>query len=182
MGDLMMEWLQHGWAWIASLDYSGWVVWTITISLLLGGLLGAILPFVPGPLLLFAAGILHTILRPEAGMGWPGIALLTVLLIIAYVLDFTCSAIGARWFGASRWGIAGVFIGAIVGMFFGLLGMLVGPVIGTLSFEILFAKKTTRPAIKSTWGVVLGTGMGIIARVVISVLMIAVVIIDIVWL
>jgi len=177
----MTEWFQQGWAWVAALDYSGWIVWGITLSLLLGGLLGALLPFVPGPLLLFAAGILHTILRPEAGMSWPGIALLTVLLIVAYVLDFTCSAIGARWFGASRWGIAGVFLGAIVGLFFGMIGMLMGPVIGTLSFEILFAKKTARPAIKSTWGVVLGTGMGLVARVVVSLAMIAVVIVDIAW-
>ncbi len=111
-------------------------------------------------------------------MSWQGITLLGVLLVVAYAVDVAAGAMGARWFGASRWGIAGVFVGGIVGMFFGPFGFILGPVIGGLSFELVFARKKVVPAVRSTWGSVLGTGAGIAVRVVISLIMIATILVD----
>jgi len=156
-------------------------VWVLTGCLLLVGLIGSVLPLLPGPLILFVAGILHTWLQPEAGMSWQGIALLAVQLVIAYVLDFAAGAMGARWFGASRWGIAGVFVGGIVGLFFAPLGFILGPLAGGLLFELFFAKMRMGPAVKSTWGTLLGTGVGLVARLVISLAMVATVLVDILW-
>ncbi|TDU81059.1 hypothetical protein EI77_00361 [Prosthecobacter fusiformis] len=181
----MIEWLTSMWEAVSQafqgIPFEVMGVWTLTVCLLLAGLIGSVLPLVPGPLLLFMAGIIHTLLLPEAGMSWQGIVLLSVWLVVAYVVDFAAGAMGARWFGASRWGIAGVFVGGIVGLFFAPLGFILGPLAGGLLFELLFAKKRMAPAVKSTWGTLLGTGVGLIARLAISFAMVATVLMDILW-
>ena len=110
----MMEWLQDVWqgvvGFFVAIDWSFWGVWSLTVSLLVLGFLGAVLPFLPGPFLIFVAGIVHTVLRPESAMSWTGIGVMGVLLAVAYAIDFFSGMLGARWFGASRWGVAGVFV------------------------------------------------------------------------
>lgn len=181
----MIEWLSDAWESVSQvftgIPYEVIGVWTLTISLLVVGLIGSVVPLLPGPFLIFLAGILHTWLRPESAMSWQGIVILSLLLVVAYVVDMVSGALGARWFGASRWGIAGVFIGGIVGLFFAPLGFILGPIIGGLAFELLFAKKRMAPAVKSTWGTVLGTGLGLVARLGISLAMVATVLIDALW-
>jgi hypothetical protein len=124
----MPDWITSSWestAWFfASVPYAAIAVWSLTGILLAVGLIGSVVPLLPGPFLILIAGILHTILRPESGMSWQGIVILSLWLVLAYVIDFFSGAIGARRFGASRWGIAGVVVGGIVGLFFAPLGFI----------------------------------------------------------
>jgi len=182
----MIEWLTTFWETLShafsSIPFEATGVWALTGCLLLVGIIGSVVPLLPGPLLIFIAGIVHTWLLPGAGMSWQGIVLLSVWMVLAYVVDMAAGALGARWFGASRWGIAGVFVGGIVGLFFAPLGFILGPLLGGLAFELLFAKKRMAPAVKSTWGTLLGTGAGLIARLIISLAMVATVLLDIlIW-
>lgn len=182
----MIEWLNDAWTatadFFTTMPWEMWGVWMVTICLLIVGLIGSVVPFLPGPLLIFVAGIVHTVLRPESGMGIWGIIILSLLLVIAYVLDFVSGAMGARWFGASRWGIAGVFIGGFVGMFFMPFGLVLGPLIGGIACELLFAKMELRPAAKSAWGSLIGTGVGLVLRLALSFAMVATFLLDaLVW-
>lgn len=177
----MTEWFTSLWDTLTSIPFEMLGVWALTLCLLLVGIVGSVVPLLPGPFLIFIAGILHTVLLPEQGMSWQGIVLLSLLLVASYVIDMAAGALGARWFGASRWGIAGVFVGGIVGLFFAPLGFILGPLAGGLLFELLFAKKRMAPAVKSTWGTLLGTGAGLVARLVLSLAMVATVVIDAVW-
>lgn len=177
-----MEWLTDSWHTIVHtfevVPYQLLSVWLLTGSLLLVGLIGSVVPLLPGPFLIFIAGIVHSVLLPSRGMSWQGILILCLLLVLAYFVDLAAGAMGARWFGASRWGIFGVFVGGIVGLFFAPVGFILGPLLGGLLFEILFAKKRVAPALKNTWGTLLGTGLGLIVRVFISLVMIATVLVD----
>lgn len=181
-----MEWLSDMWEAISQffggIPFAVFGIWLLTGSLLLVGVIGSVVPLLPGPFLIFIAGLLHTFLRPESAMSWPGILLLTLLLVLAYVVDMAAGAVGARWFGASRWGIVGVFVGGIAGLFFAPLGFILGPILGGLLFELVFAKKRMAPAVKSTWGTVVGTGVGLVARLAISLAMVATVLVDALWL
>lgn len=181
----MMEWLSQSWEatsqFFQGIPFEVIGVWTLTTCLMLVGLIGSVVPLLPGPFLLFLAGVIHTLLLPTAGMSWQGIVLLALWLVLAYAVDMAAGALGARWFGASRWGIVGVFVGGVVGLFFAPLGFIVGPLAGGLIFELIFAKKRMAPAVKSTWGTLLGTGAGLVARVVISLLMVATVLVDTLW-
>ncbi len=170
--------IQH---WLSSLDLAMYGVWTVTISLLFAGLAGSVLPFVPGPLLIFAGCLFHTLMRAQSAMSWWGIGLELLLLIISYLIDFASGAIGSKWFGGSKWAVWGVIVGGIVGIFFALPGMILGPIIGAFAFEMLFAQKKIAPAAKSTFGSVVGTGVGLVVRLGISVAMIALFFAEAVW-
>jgi uncharacterized protein YqgC (DUF456 family) len=138
--------------------------WSLSVLMVLVGLAGSFLPLLPGPPLIFAGALLHhVVLSGHSGLGfWPliGIAFLTVLCLL---VDVVSGSLGAKWFGASRWGGIGGLVGAIVGLFFGLPGVLLGPVIGAFAGEIL-AGRGILPAGKSTWGTLLGTTAGIFIR------------------
>ena len=93
------------------------------------------------------------------------------MMIAAQVLDIVSGSLGAKWFGATRWGAIGGILGAIIGLFFGLIGIFVGPLMGALAGELLGGKGLL-PAGRSSWGTVLGTTAGIIGKFSIGFLMI----------
>lgn len=167
---------------LALVDLSFWGVWTLTVLLLTLGLIGTVVPLLPGPVLIFIAGVLHTLLRPESGMSWWAIAIQAVLVGVAYGLDIASGAMGTKWFGGSKWGVIGVLVGGVIGLFFGLPGLILGPLIGGFAFEMLFAKKKMTPAAKATWGTLIGTGVGLVARFCVGLAMVAWFFIDALWL
>lgn len=167
--------------WSSSVDWAMWGTWLVTGSLLLAGLVGTVLPMLPGPVVIFVAGVLHSFLRPESAMSWGGIAILGLLLALSFVVDFVSGAMGTKWFGGSKWGIWGVIIGGIVGLFFGLPGLVIGPIAGGFAAEKWLAKKDFQPAARATWGTLVGTTVGMGVRVGISVAMIAVFLVDALW-
>ncbi len=168
--------------WLTSMPWDLLGVWSLTSCLLMVGIIGSVVPFLPGPFLIFIAGIVHTLLRPESAMSTWGFVVLSLLLVLSYVVDLVSGAMGARWFGASRWGIAGVFLGGIVGLFFVPFGLILGPLIGGIAFELIFAKKRLHPAAKSAWGSLLGAGVGLVVRLIIALAMVATFLLDaLVW-
>jgi len=170
------------WQSISSWDVAAWGTWTLTIVLLIAGLAGTVVPLLPGPVLIFVAGLVHTLLLPEQGMSWWGLTILGLLVGVAYLVDFLSGALGSKWFGGSKWGIWGVLLGGLVGLFFGLPGLILGPLIGGFVFEIMFARKKIMPATKSTIGTAVGTGVGMVAKVALGVAMIVWFFYDALWL
>jgi len=148
--------------------------WVIAILLMAAGLLGTILPVFPGTTVILLAAVLHRImLGPEKSISWVVIAVLVLLTIISYALDFASGYWGARRFGASKWGLLGVTIGAVVGIFFGIIGLFVGPVIGAIAGEFIAGKKMIAAG-KAGWGSLLGTLGGMVGKLLIALAMIIV--------
>src|ERR1700751_4925504 len=115
--------------------------WLITIVLFAIGLLGTVVPFLPGTTIILAGAIIHRLmLGPDKSIGWTGIAFLVVLTMISYGLDILSGYFGAKHFGATRWGTVGAIVGAVVGLFFGLIGIFVGPIVGALAGEFIAGK------------------------------------------
>jgi uncharacterized protein YqgC (DUF456 family) len=167
--------------WASSIDWALWGTWTLTILLLVTGLLGTVLPLLPGPVIIFVGGVLHTVLRPESALSWWGITVMALLLALSFFVDFASGALGTKHFGGSKWGVAGVIIGGLVGLFFGLPGLIIGPIVGGFAAEKWIARKEFHPALRATWGTVVGTTVGMVVRVVISVAMVGVFFLDALW-
>ena len=169
-----------------SIPWSGVGAWSldaigqlISWSLIIVGFLGTFLPILPGPVLIVAGAVVHRLwLGAEQSVGWITIAVLGVLLALSIAADYVSSAMGAKWFGATKWGMWGALIGGVFGLFFGILGLLVGPLIGAFAGELLFARKKVSGSLKSTWGTLVGTAVGVLVRGGLAVAMIILFIID----
>ena len=147
--------------------------WTLTILLMLTGLAGTVVPLIPGTVLILAGAVLHRLtLGPEHSVGWTTLLVLTFLMLLSQALELLSGSLGAKYFGATRWGAIGGILGGIVGLFFGLVGLIAGPLLGVLIGELLGGQQIL-PATRSTWGTLLGTTAGLIGKVLIALLLIA---------
>ena len=148
--------------------------WLITIVLFAAGLIGTVLPIFPGTTIILAAAIIHRImLGAEKSIGWYAIALLVLLTLITYALDFLAGYLGAKHFGATRWGTFGAIVGALVGIFFGIIGLFIGPVIGAIAGEFIAGKRMI-DAGRAGWGSLLGNLGGMLAKLIIALAMITI--------
>jgi len=151
------------------------VKWTIIIALIVVGFLGTFLPILPGTTLIFAGCVIHyfTMGLEASGLAWQGLVFITILYVLSLILDWFSGAIGAKWFGSSKWGVIGAIVGGIIGLFFSLPGLIIGPIIGVFAFELAFAKKQVRDASNSTIGTVVGGIAGLIGKLILALGMVA---------
>jgi uncharacterized protein len=148
--------------------------WVITIVLFAVGLIGTIAPVLPGTTIILAATVIHRIvLGPEKSIGWVSIIVLVLLTLATYALDFLAGYFGAKHFGATKWGTLGAILGALVGLFFGIFGLFVGPVIGAIAGEFVSGKRLIEAG-RAGWGSLLGNIGGILAKLIIALVMIAI--------
>ncbi len=148
--------------------------WLIVIVLFAVGLIGTVLPVFPGTTIILAAAVIHRVmLGEEKSVGWGTLAILVLLTIGSYALDFLSGYLGARHFGASKWGTLGAVVGALLGLFFGLIGLFVGPVIGAITGEFIAGKKMVAAG-RAGWGSLLGHIGGMIGKLAIALVMISV--------
>ncbi len=133
--------------------------WILAGLLMLAGLIGAILPVIPGPVLVFTGVLLAAWIDDFAYIGVWSLAIFAVLTAIAMALDFIAGIGGARAAGASRSALAGAAIGTVVGVFFGIPGILLGPFVGALLGELLNVNDfyhATRAGVGAWFGVIVG--------------------------
>ncbi|MFT4177643.1 MAG: DUF456 domain-containing protein [Luteolibacter sp.] len=150
------------------------VAWLVTICLLIAGLVGCILPVLPGHLILLIAVVAHRLMLGYEGSGiaWWSFVILLALMAISQTFEVLSGAAGAKWFGGTKWGAWGALVGSLVGMFFLPFGLLLGPLVGAMVFELAFAKQRAKPAVTSGVGSVVGTLAGMGFKLVIGLLMI----------
>ena len=147
--------------------------WLIAIVVMAVGLIGTVLPIVPGTTIILAAVILHRLmLGSEKSVGWGTIALLALLTALSYLVDLGSNYFGAQRFGATKWGIAGAILGGVIGVFFALPGMLLGPVIGAIAGELISGKRLVAAG-RAGWGTLLGNLAGMLARLLLGLAMIS---------
>jgi Uncharacterized protein conserved in bacteria len=148
--------------------------WFFTVALFAIGLIGTVLPVFPGTIIILAGAVLHRVmLGPEKSISWWTLSVLVLLTVATYALDFLSGYFGARFFGATRWGMFGAVVGALVGIFFGIFGLFVGPVIGAVLGEFVAGKRMI-DAGRAGWGSLLGNLGAMIGKLVIALAMITI--------
>jgi uncharacterized protein len=148
--------------------------WFFTVVLFAVGLIGTVLPVFPGAIIILASAIIHRImLGPEKSIGWWTIGVLVLLTLATYALDFLSGYFGAKYFGATRWGMFGAILGALVGLFFGIIGLFIGPVIGAILGEFIAGKRMI-DAGRAGSGSLLGSLGAMVGKLVIALVMITI--------
>ncbi len=138
-----------------------YILLTFSIILMILGIIGCLVPVLPGPPLNFVGLIMLQITR----FGDFSSRLLIVMGIIAVVvtiLDYVVPIWGTRKFGGSKYGMRGATVGLIVGLFLGPAGIIIGPFVGAFVGEMIF-RDDFRYALKGSFGSLLGflTGIGL---------------------
>src|SRR5439155_6224568 len=157
-----------------SLDPMELFWWSVAVILFAVGLIGTVVPVFPGTIIILAGALLHRMmLGPEKSIRWGTMVILVVLTVVSYALDFLGGYFGAKYFGATKWGMFGAILGALIGIFFGIAGLFVGPVIGAISGEFIAGKRMI-DAGRAGWGSLFGNLGGMIGKLVIALVMITI--------
>jgi len=138
------------------------LLWIVALAMIALGVVGTVLPALPGAVLVFAGILLAAWIDDFTRIGATSLVVLGVLTLIAWLTDFLAAAAGARKVGASWLAIAGATIGTIAGVFTGLVGLVFLPLAGAAIGEYL-ARRDLERAGKvgiATWvGLLLGTAV-----------------------
>ncbi|MDI1253570.1 DUF456 domain-containing protein [Thermomonas sp.] len=140
----------------------------IAAALILIGLIGTVLPALPGLPLVFAGMLLAAWAGGFEQVGIPMLVVLGVLTLVSLVVDFWATALGAKRVGASRKAIIGAMLGTFPGLFFGPLGLLLGPFVGALVGELLHRRRLGGSDLGDAAKIGFGTWLGILFGVVLK--------------
>jgi len=149
------------------------LLFLLAFLLVVLGLVGLLLPVLPGAPLLLAGLVAAAWAENFEKVGWGTLALIGLLAFFGTFIDFAAGAFGAKRFGASKAGMAGAVLGAIVGLFFGLPGVLLGPFVGAVAGELL-ARRSAGAAGRAGVGAALGLVFGAAAKLALAFTMIGV--------
>jgi uncharacterized protein len=148
-------------------------LWTIvSILIMIVGLFGTVLPFLPGIVLIYAGYLFYGFVTDWHAYGATTVVVWGVVTCLLALLDFYAGSIGARKFGASRFGMWGSFIGGAVGaLVAGLPGLILGPFVGAMAGELM-GGRSHQQALRSAWGSIIGFVTGSLLRIAVGVVMI----------
>jgi uncharacterized protein YqgC (DUF456 family) len=135
-------------------------LWVLAIALIVVGVAGAVLPVLPGAILVFAGIALAAWIDGFARIPLWLLGVFAVMTIAAWLVDYVAAALGAKRAGASRYAIIGAAIGTIAGIVTGLWGLLFMPLLGAAIGEYLAQRDAWRAGKvgMATWiGLLLGT-------------------------
>jgi uncharacterized protein len=140
-------------------------VWIIVGLLLAAGLVGSVVPFLPGTPLILAGALVYAFATDWDPVGLGG------LTALSYALNYLAGAYGARRYGGSSWAVAGALLGALLGIGLGPVGLLVGPIAGAVAGELLRTGHLER-SMRSGVGAVVGVALGIASTFALAVVMV----------
>ena len=144
------------------------IIIIIVILLLLIGLIGCIIPALPGPPISFSGLLLFHFLTSynlEEDTLW----LLAAVVVAITFLDYWLQVYGVKKFGGGRKAINGTIIGLVLGLFFLPFGVIIGPFVGAFLGAKMEAKEDTNRAIKIALGALAGFLGGTVLKFAVSI-------------
>jgi uncharacterized protein YqgC (DUF456 family) len=150
----------HVWGFLASLPF------------IIGGLVGTVFPALPGTVLILIGFLVYGLITGFDGLSVWFFVGQTVLVALSYLIEFLATAFGVKMFGGSKAAAWGAVLGSLLVFVLGPIGILVGPLLGAIVGELIMGEQI-KQALHSGFGSFLGFMGGVIANLVISGLMIA---------
>ncbi len=145
-----------------------WILIIIGFILILIGLVGSVAPALAGPPFSFLALILLSIAKGWEVFSAEFLIIMGILTVSALAVDYIMPVIGARRFGASKYGFWGAAIGMLLGIIYAPpLGMIVGAFLGAFTGEMIKLNEARR-ALRAGWGVFLGFMLGTIYKLILA--------------
>lgn len=149
------------------------LLWLLSGGLILLGLAGIVLPALPGTILVLAGIVLGAWIDDFQRVGYVTVAVVAVLAVLSWVLEYAAALMGAKRAGASRQAVVGAALGTVAGIFLGFVGVLFMPLVGAAVGE-WFARRDEVRAVRvgvATW---LGLLVGMVGKVVLAFVMVGI--------
>lgn len=147
---------------------------TLSLVLMLVGLLGTVLPVLPGTILIFVGALLYAFLEGFQVVGWPTLVVLGLLTLLATTAELWAASVGAKVGGASGWSVLAGLAGGLVGLlFFSLPGAIAGAVLGVLISEMVRVGDWQK-ALKAGGGWAVGWVISAVIQVAVGLAMVAI--------
>jgi len=142
----------------------------IGFILVITGIIGSILPVLPGPILGWF-GLLLLYLTKIVPINYTLLSITLVVSIVVLALDYIIPSIGTKKFGGTKFGVIGTTIGLVLGLFFlPPIGLIVGPFVGAFVGEMIYDSKNPNKALKASYGSFIGFLTGTLLKFVVAVI------------
>lgn len=142
------------------------------------GLIGAIVPIIPGTIISFA-GLLLISFTEGSEIGGVKLAVWGAISVAVITLDYILPGYLSKRFGGTKWGSWGATIGTLAGLLFGPIGIILGPFVGAVVGEMLHKQLEFNEALKVGFGSMLSFLVGTMFKLVVGVMLIYYIIKDI---
>lgn len=144
---------------------------TIGAILLILGIIGCVVPALPGPVLGYL-GLVALQFMPEPVFTNQFLVTWGILVALITVLDYVIPIWGTKKFGGSRAGVNGSLAGAIIGfLFFPPFGLIIGPFLGAYIGELI-SGKDSKIALRSAFGSFIGFLAGTFIKLILVFIMV----------
>ena len=128
------------------------------------GIIGSLLPLLPGPPIAYA-GILLQLFREPEPFDTKTYWIFAGVTVLTMVLDYLIPIWGTKKFGGTKYGAWGCTIGFIAAFWLGPAGIIIGPFVGAFVGEMIGgqdSERSFRSAVGSFVGFLLGSFMKIV--------------------
>lgn len=149
-------------------------IWALIASVLLfiTGLVGTVVPMLPGPILIFGGMLFYGIVTEFYAHDSNFFLLQFMALIILFLVDYVASAVGAKSFGGTKKTAVAAVLGTIIGLILvGPIGLVIGPFTAAVLVELLGGSTGDR-ALRIGFGTIIGLIGGTILKIGIELIMI----------
>ncbi len=120
------------------------LLWVVAVLMVVLGIIGTVLPALPGVVLVFAGIVLAAWIDGFTVIsGWT-VGVLAVLTVIGFAVDYVAQLMSAQRAGATWQGILGAALGTVAGVFTGLWGLLFMPLAGAAIGEFISHRDALR--------------------------------------
>lgn len=141
----------------------------IAIIFFAGGVIGTILPGLPGAPMVWLGMLIYGLFVGFKGLTWAFFLGQGLAVALVFFLDYAANVWGVRRYGGSKYAVWGSLIGVLLGVILmGPVGIVFGPFIGAVAGE-LYAKQNFEKAVR----VGLGTLLGLLGSTVLKLLVLA---------
>ena len=138
----------------------------------IAGIVGTLLPVIPGVLFIWLGMIIYGFFIDFAGLSLEFYIIQGFAAFLVLIVDYIATAIGTKKFGGSKTATWMAVIGLLVGIItLGIPGIIFGPFVGALLGELL-RKAPINKALYSSLGTLIGLFGGFLLKLIIELLMI----------
>jgi uncharacterized protein YqgC (DUF456 family) len=161
----------------------GWQVLLIGLTLLVMviGLIGEIVPVIPGMVLIWIAALVYAIIDRFQHLSPWTILILILIWLLATGIDWVVTWLTAKHVGVSWWGLGFSILGTIIGtIFFNFWGMMIGMVAGAIVGEYIYNREVWK-SMQAGGAMVAGWILGSVLKLMMAISMILIFLVGVAW-